>query len=60
MPLSTYGLEFGTRMTVCRLSSGSLWVHSPIRPNEELRQELNSLGTVRFVVAPVRQHHFHP
>jgi hypothetical protein len=58
MPLSTYGLEVGTRMTVCRLSSGNLWVHSPIRPNEELRQQLDSLGTVRFVIAPVRQHHF--
>jgi len=58
MSLSTYGLEVGTRMTVCRLSSGDLWVHSPIRPDKELRQQLDSLGTVRFVIAPVRQHHF--
>ncbi len=35
IPLRTYGLEIGTRMTVCRLSSGDLWVHSPIKPDEE-------------------------
>lgn len=58
MPLRTYGLEVGTRMTVCRLSSGDLWVHSPVRPDEKILQQLKALGTVRFIVAPVRQHHF--
>ena len=58
MPLVTYGLELGTRMTVCRLKSGDLWVHSPITPNQELRQQIDSKGTVRFIIAPNRQHHF--
>ena len=58
MPLKIYGLEIGTRMTVCRLSSGDLWVHSPIPPEPELRQQLDSLGRVRFIIAPNRQHHF--
>ena len=58
IPLRTYGLEIGTRMTVCRLSSGDLWVHSPINPEVELRQQLDSLGSVRFIIAPNRQHHF--
>ena len=48
MPLKIYGLEIGTRMTVCRLSSGDLWVHSPIPPEPELRQQLDSLGEVVF------------
>jgi hypothetical protein len=58
IPLRTYGLEIGTRMTVCRLSSGDLWLHSPIKPDEELRQQLDSLGKVKFIIAPNRQHHF--
>lgn len=58
MPLKTYGLEIGTRMTVCRLSSGELWVHSPIKPDEELREQLDSKGRVKFIIAPNRQHHF--
>ena len=58
IPLRTYGLEIGTRMSVCRLGSGDLWVHSAIKLDQELRQQLYALGTVRFVVAPNRQHHF--
>ncbi len=58
MPLRTYGLELGPRMIVCRLGSGDLWVHSAIKLDQELRQQLEELGTVRFVVAPNRQHHF--
>ena len=58
MPLSTYGLEIGTRMTICRLVNGALWVHSPIKPDEQLCQQIDSLGTVRFIVAPNRHHHF--
>ena len=51
-------VQIGTRMTVCRLSSGDLWVHSPIKPDQELRQQLDSLGRVQFIIAPNRQHHF--
>jgi hypothetical protein len=58
IPLRTYGLEIGTRMTVCRLCSGDLWVHSPINPERELQQQLDLLGRVRFIIAPNRQHHF--
>ena len=58
IPLRTYGLEIGTRMTVCRLSNGDLWLHSPINPDEELRQQLDSLGKVQFIIAPNQQHHF--
>ena len=58
VPLRTYGLEIGTRMTVCRLSTGDLWLHSPINTDEELRQQLDSLGKVQFIIAPNRQHHF--
>lgn len=45
-------------MTVCRLTGGDLWVHSPVKPDPELCQQLDALGTVRFVIAPNRHHHF--
>jgi len=51
------GVELGTRMTVMRLSDGSLLVHSPIEPTPELRSQLDERGPVRFIVAPNRFHH---
>lgn len=44
-------------MTVVRLRDGSLWVHSPISPTRELIQELQKIGSVRYVVAPNKSHH---
>ena len=54
-----YGLEVGTRMTVMRLTDGSLLLHSPVALNPALRRELDALGPVRFAVAPNRVHHLH-
>jgi uncharacterized protein DUF4336 len=51
------GMEFGTRMTVIRLSTGALLLHSPVRINNVLRGEIDSLGEVKFIVAPNKFHH---
>jgi hypothetical protein len=56
-PLRFYGVEMGTRMSVCRLSDGDLWVHSPLKLDRELRAALDSLGQVRHVVSPNKLHH---
>ena len=58
-PQRFYGLEVGTRMTVIRLADGSLLLHSPVGLESRLRRELDSLGAVRFAVAPNRFHHLH-
>ncbi len=58
-PQSFYGLEVGTRMTVIRLADASLLLHSPVALDAELRRELDSIGRVRFVVAPNRVHHLY-
>lgn len=50
-PLNTYGLEVGTRMTICHLSSGALWVHSPIKPDQSLCQQIDSLYQFPKVVS---------
>jgi len=58
-PQSFYGLEVGARMTVIRLADGSLLLHSPLELDPELRRELDSIGRVRFAVAPNRFHHLY-
>ncbi len=57
VPFRATGLSLGGRMTVVRLPEGGLWVHSPIRLEEEVRQAVDALGPVRFLVAPNVMHH---
>ena len=38
--------KFGIRMTVVRLESGGLWLHSPIRIDSSLAEELKEIGPV--------------
>ncbi|MCA9809916.1 MAG: DUF4336 domain-containing protein, partial [Candidatus Dadabacteria bacterium] len=40
------GMDVGARMTVVRLASGFLLVHSPVRPTDALKNELSALGEV--------------
>jgi hypothetical protein len=56
-PLSFLGLRIGTRMTVVRLASGELWIHSPIELGADLRREVDGLGTVGHLIAPNLYHH---
>jgi len=58
-PQSFYGLPVGTRMTVMRLTSGRLLLHSPVSLDPGLREELDALGRVSFAVAPNRVHHLY-
>jgi hypothetical protein len=59
MPASRLGFEFGARMTIVRLSSGDLFIHSPIELDATLKRELDALGAVRYVVSPYRMHFMH-
>ena len=56
-PYGIPGIEFGCRMTVIRLSTGALVLHSPVRLSNALKDEINNLGEVKFLVAPNRFHH---
>jgi len=51
------GLHVGTRMTVVRLTNGSLWLHSPVHISARLREELDGLGQVTHIVCPNLYHH---
>jgi hypothetical protein len=52
-------VPFATRMTVVRLVSGVLWIHSPIAWNEALAEAIRALGPVRFLVAPNTLHYWY-
>jgi Domain of unknown function (DUF4336) len=56
-PLKFGPIAITTRMTVLRLRDGSLWVHSPIPLTDALREQLEEVGNVRYVVAPNKSHH---
>jgi hypothetical protein len=52
-------LPFATRMTIVRLPSGDLWVHSPIAWDDGLGGELAKLGPVRHLIAPNTLHYWY-
>lgn len=47
-----YGMPFPTRMTVIRLETGDLWVHSPVAIHAGLAEAVAELGPVRYLIAP--------
>lgn len=51
--------DFSTRMTVIRLDDNGLFLHSPIRLDDDLRRELDNLGQVRSIIAPSKAHHLY-
>lgn len=58
-PLKYLGLPVGTRMKVIRLSAGHLLLISPIQIENEMRSQLDSLGEVKFIIAPNLFHHLY-
>lgn len=55
-PHRVAGMPIGHRMTVVRLTSGDLWLHSPIPWSPELAKRLRELGDIAHWVAPSRTH----
>ncbi len=51
--------KIGTRMTVIKLASGALFLHSPTKLDADTKRGLDALGEVRAVVAPSRAHHLY-
>ena len=51
------GIPVTSRMTVVRLRSGGLWLHSPVLIDDALAAQLDALGPVQCIVAPNKVHH---
>eukprot|EP01023_Acetabularia_acetabulum_P054893 TRINITY_DN6259_c0_g1_i1.p1 TRINITY_DN6259_c0_g1~~TRINITY_DN6259_c0_g1_i1.p1 ORF type:complete len:258 (+),score=19.31 TRINITY_DN6259_c0_g1_i1:125-898(+) len=49
-------IDVGSRMTVIKLSDGSLWVHSPLDLDSQLKQEIDKIGPVKHIVSPNYEH----
>lgn len=52
-----FEIHFGARMTVIRLNSADLIHHSPIFIDGSLKDELNNIGSVKYIVVPNKFHH---
>ena len=50
-------LSLNLRMTIIKLKSGGLFVHSPIPLNQNLKEEINSIGNVEIIASPNLLHH---
>ena len=55
--LRFYGVETGSRMTIVRLSSGGLFVHSPAPLDDAMRKDVDALGPVVAIASPSLFHH---
>ena len=51
-PIHAAGLSLPVRMSVVRLGSGAIWLHSPTRFEARLLREIEALGPIRHLVAP--------
>lgn len=50
-------IPFSTRMTIMRLESGELFVHSPTVLTPELKAAVDALGPVRYLISPNKIHY---
>lgn len=57
MSVLAFGIPFSTRMTVVRLTDGSLWLHSPVEPDDQLFEAIDALGAVKHLVSPNKIHY---
>jgi hypothetical protein len=53
------GTPIVTRMTIVRLRSRDLLVHSPVPLTAEMRAAVDAVGPVRWIIAPSRYHHLY-
>jgi hypothetical protein len=58
-PVRLAGTRFEARMTVIRLASGQIMLHSPGPITADLVAELSALGPVVHIVLPGNFHHLH-
>jgi len=48
---------FTTRMTIVKLKSGKLWIHSPIDATPALFEDVDKLGQVEYLISPNKLHY---
>ena len=56
-PVQFFGMDLFARTTIIRLENGELIVHDPCKIDEVIKSEIDSLGVVKFIIAPGSYHH---
>lgn len=51
-PFPLFGAEFGNRMTVIALADDTLLVHSPVALDDTLKNDVEQLGRVAYLITP--------
>jgi len=52
-----HGFAYPTRSVIVRLPSGGLWIWSPIKLDDKVRNEIQSIGRPAHLVSPNKLHH---
>jgi Domain of unknown function (DUF4336) len=52
-----FGFPYPTRMALARLSTGAVWVWSPVALTQALAEAVEAIGPVRYIVSPNKIHH---
>lgn len=56
-PVRFGGMDLYGRTTIIKLPGGDLIVHDPCKIDETVKSEINSLGVVKYIIAPGNYHH---
>jgi hypothetical protein len=56
-PVRYAGIDLFGRMTVIKMGDGDLLIHDPCAMTDKVKQQLDSIGTVRYIVVPGSYHH---
>jgi len=56
-PIRFAAMDLFARTTIIKMDSGDLIIHDPCRIDDDLKKEIDSLGVVKFIIAPGTYHH---
>ncbi|WP_234683744.1 DUF4336 domain-containing protein [Bradyrhizobium monzae] len=57
--VSFYGFPYPTRSVVIRLQNGTVWIWSPVKLTNHVRQEVTAIGPPMHLVSPNKLHHLY-
>jgi hypothetical protein len=56
-PIRFGGMDLFARTTIIKLDNGDLIIHDPCKIDDAVKNEIDSLGVVKFIIAPGTYHH---
>ena len=56
-PVRFGGMDLFARTTIIKLGNGELIVHDPSNIDDAIKNEIDSLGIVKYIIAPGNYHH---